>query len=67
MNERDSDQNRLITSKMLAELPELVQRYMAYSTVIGTPWTPTVRLKQVGRFRQRANKAWMPMSAGQFY
>ncbi len=67
MNERDSDQDRLITAKMLADLPEPVQRYMAYSNVIGKPWIYSVRLKQIGRFRQGADKAWMPMSAEQFY
>ncbi len=67
MNEQDSDQDRLITAKMLADLPDPVQRYMAYSNVIGKPWTRTVRLKQVGRFRQGADKGWMPMSARQYY
>jgi hypothetical protein len=52
---------------MLANLPEPVQRYMAYSRVVGKPWTRTVQLKQIGRFRQGADKPWMPMSAEQFY
>jgi hypothetical protein len=67
MNEQYRDQDSLITAKMLADLPEPVQRYMAYSNVIGKPWTRSIRLKQIGRFRQGADRAWMPMSAEQFY
>jgi hypothetical protein len=46
----ENDQ-RLVTSEMLENLPDPVQRYMDYTGVVGTPWIDTVRLKQVGTFR----------------
>jgi len=67
MNELRGEHEIIVTADMLANLPEPVQRYMAYSGVLGKPWTRTVRLKQVGRFRQGADKPWMPMTAQQYY
>jgi hypothetical protein len=58
---------RLVTTDMLRGLPEPVQRYMAYTGVVGKPWITAVRLKQVGKFRLGADKPWMPLTAEQFY
>jgi hypothetical protein len=58
---------RLITADMLAYLPEPVQRYLNYTGVIGYPWIDTVRLKQVGKFRQGADRPWMPLTAEEIY
>ena len=63
---RENDQH-VITSDMLEKLPDPVQRYMAYSGVVGKTWIDTVRLKQVGKFRQGLGRPWMPMTAEEFY
>lgn len=64
--ERMSDE-RLVTAEMLQELPGPVQRYMAYTGVVGRPWIDTVRLTQTGRFRLGRDRPWMPMRAVQSY
>ena len=43
---------RLVTADMLQDLPQPVQRYMAYTGVVGRPWINTVRVKHTGRFRR---------------
>lgn len=65
-NSRESDK-QLVTSDMLKRLPAPVQRYMAYTGVVGTPWIDTVRLKQAGKFRQGPDRPWMPVAAEEFY
>ena len=58
---------RLVTADMLQNLPEPVQRYMAYTGVVGTPWIHTVCVKHSGRFRLGRDRPWMPMRAVQTY
>jgi len=57
----------LITTEMVQDLPEPVQRYMAFSGVVGRPWIDAVRLWQIGRFRQSAGQPWMPVTAEQTF
>lgn len=57
----------LITEADLARLPAVVQRYLNYTGVIGTPRIETVRLKYRGAFRTGAEKPWMPIEATQYY
>jgi hypothetical protein len=59
--------SRLVTPEMLRNLPEPVQRYMAFTGVVGKPWINTVRLKQRFKIRLGPDKRWMPMSAVQDY
>jgi hypothetical protein len=44
-----------------------VRRYLTFTGVVGYPWIDSVRLKQVGRFRQGADRPWMPMTAEETY
>jgi hypothetical protein len=67
MTEQNRNDQHLITADMLTNLPDLVQRYMAHTGVVGTPWIDTVRLKQVGTFRTGPDRPWMPVSAEEFY
>ena len=67
MNNNDQQDQRVITSEMLENLPASVQRYLAYTGVVGYPWIATARLKQAGKFRQGADRPWMPMAAEEFY
>lgn len=67
MNNTQTNNRRLVTAEMLHDLPEPVQRYMAYTGVLGKPWIDTVRIKYAGRFRMAADKPWMPMTATQSY
>ena len=52
---------------MLEKLPDAVQRYLAYTGVVGYPWIDTVRLKQEGKFRQGLDRPWMPVTAEETY
>jgi hypothetical protein len=58
---------KIVTEEILSNLPEPVQRYMHYSGVVGHPWIQSVRLTQVGKFRQGADRPWMDFSAVEFY
>jgi len=58
---------QIITEDILKHLPEVVQRYLTYTGVVGYPWINTVRLKQTGKFRQGLDRPWMPVTAEEFY
>jgi hypothetical protein len=45
----------LVTPDMIKGLLRPVQRYMTYTGIVGHPWIDTVRLNQVGKFRQGAD------------
>jgi hypothetical protein len=60
-------QTGLITPDMLEDLPEPVQRYLAYTGIVGRPPIRNVRLRYAGRFRTAADRGWMPMTAEQTY
>ncbi|MGW8226150.1 MAG: DUF6544 family protein [Anaerolineales bacterium] len=66
-NRNQSGTQSLVTSEMLQNLPEPVQRYLNYTAVVGKPRIETVYLKQTGKFRQGLDRPWMPMSAEQWY
>ena len=57
----------VVTQEMLRILPQPVQRYMAYSGVLGKKIPRTVRLKQVGKIRQNEKSAWMKLEAVEYY
>jgi hypothetical protein len=57
----------LITEAHLLGLPEVVQRYLSYSRVVGKEIIRTVRLKQIGKFRQNAQQPWMNLDAEEYY
>jgi hypothetical protein len=67
MDTEQTMSGRLITPEALEHLPEPVQRYMAFSGIVGKPWIDTVHLKYAGRFRLGAGQGWMPMTAEQVY
>lgn len=56
-----------ITEAHLLALPEVVQRYLRYSQVIGKEPIRTVRLKQRGKFRQSPRLPWMKLDAEEYY
>lgn len=59
--------NELVTNEDLSGLPEPVQRYMAYTGVVGKAWIESVRLQQRGRFRTGPARSWLDMTAEQHY
>ena len=67
MSRHDLTVAGFVTEDMLAGLPEPVQRYMAYSGVVGKAWIKDVRLQQRGRFRTGPERSWMDMTAEQHY
>jgi hypothetical protein len=66
-NRNQSGTQSLVTPEMLQDLPEVVQRYLNYTAIIGKPQIDTVYLRQTGKFRQGLDRPWMPMSAEQWY
>lgn len=58
--------DRRVTDRDLARLPEPVQRYMRFMEVVGRPRDWSFRARFVGRFRPRASSDWMPAEAWQY-
>ncbi len=61
------DNPKLLLPKEINHLPEPVQRWLAYSNVIGREKIYCVRLKQKGKFRLAPDKDWMPFTAEEYY
>ena len=57
----------IIQEDDLADLPDIVQKYMHRSQVIGKPWLHTIRLHQTGRIRMGPDKPWMNLVAEQHF
>ncbi len=57
----------IVTTDMLAGLPEPVQRHLRWAGVVGTPIPGIVRLKQTGRIRSAPDASWMTFDAEQIY
>lgn len=57
----------LITATHLLGLPEVVQRYLDYTHIIGRAPIRTVHLKQRGSFRTKEGQKWLPLVAEQYY
>jgi hypothetical protein len=54
-----------ITEADLAALPPLVQRYLRFAGVVGTPRIQGFRARMTGRIRGSATAPWMPFTAEQ--
>jgi hypothetical protein len=57
----------LVEEAMLEGIPEPVQRYLRYAGIIGKPFINSVRLKQIGKFRQGNDQPWMDITADEYY
>jgi hypothetical protein len=57
----------IVTSQMLACLPEPVHRYFEFSGVLGKPIVRTVIVRQTGRIRTGPEKPWMRFRATESY
>ena len=66
METRLGSKQCVVVPEMLEHLPEPVQRYLTYTGVLGFPWIETVHLRQLGTFRQGADRPWMPFTADDF-
>src|SRR5579859_4689095 len=67
MDKDNHTQDSVITPDLLQKLPAPVQRYLAYTGVVGKSWIKTVRLNYAGKFRLGLDKPWLPIVAEQFY
>ncbi len=54
-----------ITEADLAAVPPLVQRYLRFAGVVGTPKVQGFRARMTGRIRGSATAPWMPFTAEQ--
>ena len=57
---------RHITEADLAALPPLVQRYLRFAGVVGTPHVHGFRARLSGRIRSSSTAPWMPFVAEQY-
>ena len=55
-----------ISEADLAALPPLVQRYLRFAGVVGTPKVQGFRARMTGRIRGSATAPWMPFTAEQY-
>jgi hypothetical protein len=56
----------IVTTESLHDLPQIVQRWLIRSKVIGRPKIRSVHLKQKGLMRMKPDANWIPMQAEQF-
>ncbi|MBR9846077.1 MAG: hypothetical protein GYB35_08215 [Algicola sp.] len=61
------DELSIITEKDIISLPEIVQKWMTSSGVLGKEKVETVSLKQIGNMRIKLNGTWMPFTATQYF
>lgn len=57
----------VITEAQLARLPEIVQRYLRYTRILGKEAARTVHLTQQCAMRMKSGGRWLPMVAEQYY
>lgn len=57
----------IITAEHLLGLPEIVQRYLNESGVIGQTMVSTVQLRQTGKIRTAPEASWMKFKAVEIY
>lgn len=67
LSTNSSPKSRIITEADLAGLPDMVQRYLRYTGVIGKEQINTVRLKQKGTLRQTPEDAWKNITAVEYF
>ncbi len=56
-----------ITEEHISSLPEIVQRYLRYTGVVGRETIRTVHLKQQGFMRLQPEQKWLPVVAEQYF
>lgn len=56
----------LLTQDDLKPLPELVQRYLNYTGVVGKPKVNNFRVDFTGKIRSREQGVWMPFTSRQY-
>ena len=57
----------IVTEADLADLPDTVQRYLLYTSIIGKEKINTVRLKQKGTLRQTPDDSWKNITAVEYF
>lgn len=57
----------LVSEKDILHLPEIVQKWMKNSGVIGIPKINLVRLQQEGQLKNKPNGKWLPFTAKQYF
>ena len=64
----NSSKDTIILSKnVVHQLPDIVQKWLNTSGVIGKQKMVSVRLKQIGEMRTKPEGSWMPFVATQYY
>lgn len=67
LSEMNENQKIVITEDSLLKVPEIVQRWMKFSEVIGNEEIKSVRLKQKGEMRLKADQSWLPAESQQYF
>jgi hypothetical protein len=63
----DASAVRPVEARELERLPAPVRRWLEVSGTVGRPRAATVRLRQRGEMRPGPDKAWMPVTAEQYF
>lgn len=57
----------IISKNDITQLPEIAQKWMEISGVLGKEKVVSVRLKQIGEMRTKPNSKWMHFTANQYF
>lgn len=63
----NSENTTIISEKDMLHLPEIVQKWMKNSGVIGNKKITSVRLKQKGKMKTKPNSKWLNFKAEQYF
>ena len=59
--------NKVLTEEMIANKPQIVQRWLRQAGVVGKENPNVVRIEQKGSMRSSADGKWMPLNAVQYF
>lgn len=62
----DPGESDVVTDSEVADLPDVVQRYLSFMEVVGRKRARSVQARFVGRFQLRPKLGWMPAEAWQY-
>lgn len=67
LSDVENQQKAVVTEESVLEVPEIVQRWMKFSQVIGKEEITSVRLKQKGELRLKADQSWLKAESQQYF
>lgn len=59
--------NKVVTEEMIADKPQIVQRWLRQAGVVGKENPNVIRIEQKGSLRSAPDGKWMPLTAVQYF